>query len=81
MSNLPPGVTTNMIPGNRPEDIAAEAFQEELGEVTGNLLPDDVFEKLCLWLDEKMGAAYSSGYEDGRFEAQMEQAQKEESDR
>jgi hypothetical protein len=29
-SNLPPGVTENMIPGNRPEDMAEEAFWEAL---------------------------------------------------
>jgi hypothetical protein len=27
-SNLPPGVTTSMIPGNRPEDLDEEAFWE-----------------------------------------------------
>jgi hypothetical protein len=26
MSNLPPGVTVSMIPGNRPEDLDEEAF-------------------------------------------------------
>ena len=29
-SNLPPGVTVNMIPGNRAEDQANELFFEEL---------------------------------------------------
>lgn len=27
-SNLPPGVTDSMIPGNRPEDVAWESFHE-----------------------------------------------------
>lgn len=27
-SNLPPGVTVSMIPGNRPEDVLAEAIAE-----------------------------------------------------
>lgn len=30
-SNLPPGVSEHMIPGNRPEDMLEEAFWEELG--------------------------------------------------
>ena len=29
-SNLPPGVTESMLPGNRPEDIAQEAAEEKL---------------------------------------------------
>lgn len=29
-SNLPPGVTVSMIPGNRPEDFALEAAEEAL---------------------------------------------------
>lgn len=30
-SNLPPGVTESMLPGNRPEDIEFEKMCEELG--------------------------------------------------
>lgn len=30
--NMPPGVNTNMIPGNRPEDLAEEAFYDALYE-------------------------------------------------
>lgn len=29
-SNLPPGVTDSMIPGNRPEDVAFDAFCDRL---------------------------------------------------
>jgi hypothetical protein len=29
-SNLPPGVTVSMLPGNRPEDIARENAEEKL---------------------------------------------------
>lgn len=31
-SNLPPGVSENMIPGNRPEDAAWEFFHESVDE-------------------------------------------------
>ena len=31
MSNLPPGCTENMIPGNRPEDMRYEKFIDDCG--------------------------------------------------
>ncbi len=36
MSNLPPGVTDNMIPGNRPEDMAWDDFCERALEQLAN---------------------------------------------
>jgi hypothetical protein len=33
-SNLPPGVTEGMIPGNRPEDEAAERLFDALGDAS-----------------------------------------------
>ena len=30
-SNLPPGVSEHMIPGNRPEDLREEAFWDQFG--------------------------------------------------
>ena len=43
-SNLPPGVTESMIPGNRPEDAAWDAVWEDItGEaIDANLSADDV---------------------------------------
>ena len=40
MSNFPPGVTVNMIPGNRPEDEAWERWVESLDidDIADNLL-------------------------------------------
>ena len=32
-SNLPPGVTDDMIPGNRPKDVAFETFCDELSKM------------------------------------------------
>jgi hypothetical protein len=42
-SNLPPGVTVSMIPGNRPEDMAREAAEEILLDVLSveNLSPHE----------------------------------------
>lgn len=34
-SDLPPGCSPSDIPGNRPEDGAAEALQEAMGEAWG----------------------------------------------
>lgn len=34
-SNLPPGVTDSMIPGNRPEDVRYERMADRLAEVMG----------------------------------------------
>jgi len=36
-SNLPPGVTEGMIPGNRPEDAEWEEFYEKLPEMLEDL--------------------------------------------
>ncbi|HUT88711.1 MAG TPA: hypothetical protein VMY37_04395 [Thermoguttaceae bacterium] len=42
-SNLPPGVTVSMIPGNRPEDGLLEAAEEWLMDelASANLRPDE----------------------------------------
>ena len=36
-SNLPPGVTESMIPGNRPEDQMVEEYQEAIADVLTEL--------------------------------------------
>jgi hypothetical protein len=42
-SNLPPGVSVSMLPGNRPEDIVQEAAEEKLLDVLSveNLSPSE----------------------------------------
>ena len=35
LSNLPPGVTEDMLPGNRPEDIDWDNFHEWIDEIAG----------------------------------------------
>lgn len=76
-SNLPPGVSENMIPGNRPEDIEEEAFWDALLEKS----PDDLLPEEW-WEDEGIvklvrltrDMAYTAGLNDGRLEEQMAQA-------
>jgi len=55
-SNLPPGVTTNMIPGNRPEDTAWERLRDALEEASVHelrtKLSDERAKVLDGWLDD-----------------------------
>ena len=47
LSNLPPGVTEGMIPGNRPEDIAWEKLHNDIDE-----LPfDEARRRFDVWAD------------------------------
>lgn len=85
MSNLPPGVTDSMIPGNRPEDIEYDAFWEAvtnkahelgLGEVWPDAWPED--ERIIQLIDWISGEAYTKGYNAGLGDAQLEQLYKDE---
>lgn len=40
MSNLPPGVTESMIPGNRPEDVYMDRVLEFIAVDVSELAPD-----------------------------------------
>lgn len=40
--NLPPGCSTSDLPGNRPEDLAAEAAMEWADEQLARLSPDQI---------------------------------------
>ena len=54
LSNLPPGVRDSDIPGNRPEDIAADAFYEAIEDKCREFncaYPD---ERLVDWLWEQI---------------------------
>lgn len=50
MSNLPPGVTVGMIPGNRPEDMAWETAMERLEE--SGLEPREIADRLGILEDD-----------------------------
>jgi hypothetical protein len=63
LSNLPPGVTTNMLPGNRPEDIAYDNLCEALAGVVP--LSDEQIDKLAEWVSDKLDAANRDGYSEG----------------
>jgi hypothetical protein len=80
--NMPPGVSTNDIPGNRPEDVAEEAFWSELDEKFQKAYPNE-WEKIAYLFDTPAFREYDAlihyielardiGYERGREEARDE---------
>ncbi len=71
-SNLPPGVTDSMIPGNRPEDLAEEAFWEALYEKAGVTSEDSLdAEGVVRLIQAARDLAYQAGYNAGHAEAEM----------
>jgi hypothetical protein len=65
-SNLPPGVTENQIPGNRPEDVWMEKVTEGIAFPDGlfGLPPEFVSTTVSMFLerlDEAVGIAYDAG--------------------
>ena len=72
---MPPGVSVNDIPGNRPEDLAEEAWWEMLGEkcpdVPESIWDDEHVQKL---VESARDLAYSVGYGEGLAEGQMAEA-------
>lgn len=77
MSNLPPGVTESMIPGNRPEDIAEERFWEELWDYIATNFPDvdadtwienDTHTKIIDYVRNKV---WMQAFDEGRAEAEL----------
>jgi len=82
-SNLPPGVTEGMIPGNRPEDLAEEEFWETLD----NQLEDShakhlqpvwdgdnqpLIEAIHRYAEIARDLGYQRGVNEGRGEAMMD---------
>ena len=52
-SNLPPGVTDGMLPGNRSDDIAYEKMCEDLSNILDKVMltiSESAFDALAEWL-------------------------------
>jgi len=91
--NLPPGVNSNMIPGNRPEDEAEEAFWnkqydefiKQHFELAAHLdvLTDDAKNEEAIEAFAQLArdTGYQIGFAEGRAEEQMAQAYKPEEQR
>ena len=88
MNNLPPGVSENMIPGNRPEDVHEEefwdVFYQKLNEAgigmwfeTDDERMDDVQQQAFI-IARDLG--YVAGYNLGLADAQLEQQMLDEPD-
>ena len=76
MSNLPPGVSVSMIPGNRPEDDEAEAFIDLMDTKVaeaGLNLPENWIEGDVWKLAEiAYMAGLDRGFNEGRAEGQLD---------
>ena len=77
-SNLPPGVTTSMLPGNRHEDAEYERLANDLYEVVPEGVSDELFDLLVEFVDERVQRAYSAGYRDAVADTALSPAQTEE---
>lgn len=76
---MPPGVSVNDIPGNRPEDLKEEAFWEAIEDKCreANLrAPGEGDEHAMLWIEMARDLAYADGFEDGKQEAIIDLAAK-----
>jgi hypothetical protein len=68
--NLPPGVTQNMIPGNRPEDLRRERLLEELSAIIPfGELTEERSDKLADYVEQAMENAYSNGVKEAKRDA------------
>jgi len=77
--DLPPGVTTSMLPGNTPEDEAFEAFLEEIYShlPTGLSIDADGLDKFTDWLWDLLSNIYRDGYQQGMADERMAKEFKE----
>ena len=77
--NLPPGCSVRDIPGNRPEDDAAEAAYDQLYtelEEQGFDVSDEEFtEKIITFITRKQGEAYGAGWQAAIEEQKMHEEQ------
>lgn len=74
--SLPPGVSMRDLPGNRPEEQAAEALMDLIYDQFPSTMSDDDMEKLSTWISDQIGKAYNEGYQQAvadRKEAETEE--------
>lgn len=77
--NLPPGCSVSDIPGNRPEDLAEEAFWEALADKADGLdLPDGWYRSaehpVAKLIEIVREIVYRRGFSDGYMEALIDQS-------
>lgn len=77
--NMPPGCNVSDIPGNRPEDLKVEAFEEALSEIMAKYnLPveGEAFDALSEWIQNALAAEFNSGYNEGTADTRHEISEK-----
>ena len=75
-SNLPPGVSEGMIPGNRPEDAAYEEWWEKFDEKCGEngiTVPNEIYDSE--WFTNAIDLAKDMGYDSGYSDGQADERQ------
>ena len=76
-SNLPPGVTESMLPGNRPEDRELEARAEAIGSRLDQLgmdPTDELIDKVIDLVIEFEEAAWTAGYNQAQDDIEQSDA-------
>lgn len=71
-SNLPPGVSEGMIPGNRPEELAYEEWWNKFEakvDASDFSIPSDIWDSE--WFVSAIDLAKDMGYDDGFSEGEM----------
>lgn len=75
--DLPPGVTTSMLPGNSPEEQAAEALAEKVFEMlevagmTGKGIEQSSIDSVVEKISAMLGVAYGDGFKQGQLDAAL----------
>jgi len=75
-SNLPPGVSENMIPGNRPEELAEEQWWNDFEEKVNKAdlaIPAMTWDEP--WFVGAVNLAKEMGYEEGYIDGRQEERQ------
>lgn len=72
--DFPPGCSINDLPGNSPEEQAAEAFADNTFDQIRRLLPtlpEEAIEKLVEWGWQQVSDAYANGYQQARADTAL----------
>jgi len=75
--NLPPGCNDSDIPGNRNDEMEADALAESIFEQIEILTDKDA---LGVWILEQLADAYAKGYERGMSDEAMARESNENSE-
>jgi len=75
--NLPPGCNVSDIPGNSPDEIAADDLMDEVFEKVESETDKDA---LALWVLEKLADTYAKAYQRGMSDEAMARESNENSE-